>query len=348
MKESVMAHPRRRLATLLALPLITALGLAACAAPADTPDAGEGDEPRTLRVAFGSQPDFTGVNNYKWIEDMEADGVVVEQLFFESSQDAFRALVVGEADVAPTGIISAVQLNLSGGEDVRVIAADIIAPSYLLVSTADITSDEQLIGKQVGISTPGDVSDTLTRYVFGQRGIDAGEVDFVEIGGTGARLQALLQGQISAGIAHAAEGLTAIEQGDLNYIYSLGEYVPGYLQHGLMAMGSWIDENEEFAQYLVDGFIDTTRWAAENKDEYIELSKKYIEGLDDDIRGEAYDIYMEVGIFGVNGGMEREQLEGTIAIEESLGSFGDVAPPAIEVWSDPRFVEDYLERNGRQ
>jgi ABC-type nitrate/sulfonate/bicarbonate transport system substrate-binding protein len=342
-----MAFTRRRFTALLALPLVAALGLAACATPADTA-APEEDEPRTLRVAFGSQPDFTGVNNYKWIEDMEADGVVVEQLFFESSQDAFRALVVGEADVAPTGIISAVLLNLSGGEDVRVIAADIQAPSYLLVSTADITSDEQLVGKQVGISTPGDVSDTLTRYVFGLRGIDTDAVEFVEIGGTGARLQALLQGQISAGIAHAAEGLTAIEQGDLNYLYSFGEYIPGYLQHGLMAMGPWIDENEEFAQYLVDGFIETTRWAADNKDEYIELSKKYIEGLDDDIRGQAYDIYMDAGIFGVNGGMDRDQLEGTIEIEESLGTFGNDSPPAIEVWADTRFVEDYLDRNGRR
>lgn len=343
-----MATSRRRIASLLALPLVAALSLAACASPEATPEEPGAEEPRTLRIAFGSQPDFTGVNNYKWIEEMEADGIIVEQLFFESSQDAFRALVVGEADVAPTGIISAVLLNQVGGEDVRVIAADIVAPSYLLLSTPDITSDDQLIGQQVGISTPGDVSDTLTRYVFGLRGLDVDAIEFVQIGGTNARIQALLSGQISAGIAHAAEGLTAVEQGGLNYLYSFGEYIPGYLQHGLMAMNSWIEENEEFAQYLVDGFIETTRWAVDNKDEYIELSKKYIEGLDDDIRGQAYDIYLEVGIFGVNGGMEPDQLQGTIDIEESLGTFGGDTPIPVEQWADTRFVDDYLERNGRR
>lgn len=331
-----------------ALAIGAMVAMAACSTPSDNGGDNGGEQPTSLRIAFGSSPDYTAVANYKWIEDLEAMGIEVEELYFESSQDAFRALVAGEADVAPTGIVSAILLNMTAGENVKVIANDLQTPDHILMTTPDITDDKQLEGKQVGISTPGDISDVLTRLVFDIRGVDVDKVNFVEIGGTNARIQALMSGQISAGLAHAAEGLAAVKAGGLNNLYALGEFVPGYLQHGLMAMQDWLDENREFAQTLVDTFIDATRWAAENKDGYIELSKKYIEGLDDDVRSEAYDIFIDIDMFAVNGGMDVEQLEETVAIEESVGTFDGQTVIGIDEWTDRSFVEDYLKRNGKK
>jgi len=323
---------------------------AACAADgggAGGNTGGGGSETKTLRVAFASDPDFTQISNFKWIEDLKADGVEVKDLYFQSSQDAFRAMVAGEADVALGTVTSAILLNMSAGENVKVIASDLQAPDYILVTTPDVTSDTDLVGKRIGISTPGDVSDTLTRYVLGERGIDTSGIDFVEIGGTSARMQALLSNQISGGAAHAAEGLAAVAQG-LNNLFPYGESIPDYLQHGLIVQQSWLDENKEFAQEIVDKFIDSTRWAAENKDGYIELSKDYVDGIDDSIRAQAYDIFTQINMFAVNGGMEDDQLNSTVDIEKQIGTFGDDKVPALDVWADASFVNDYLDRNGSQ
>lgn len=324
------------------------LATTACTSAAPAEGEGEGpQEKQTVRVAFASQPDFTQISNFKWMEDLEEKyNIEVEDLYFESSQDAFRALVAGEADLSLGTVSSAILLNMTAGENVKVIASDLQSPDYILVATPDIESDEDLIGKRIGISTPGDISDTLTRVVLEERGLDVSQIEFVQIGGTSARMQALLSDQISAGAAHAAEGLSAVAQG-LSSAFAYGESVPDYLQHGLIAPQQWLDENPELAQTIVDAFIDSTRWAAENPDEYIEFSQDYVEGIDDSIRQEAYDIFTQIDMFAVDGGMDTDQLQNTVDIEQRVGTFGDSEVPALSAWADTSYVEDYLARNGR-
>lgn len=315
------------------------------AAPSEAAGPGE-PETDTVRVAFASQPDFTQVMNFKWLDDMEATGLTVEDNYFESSQDAFRALVAGEADVAVGTLLSAILLVQETGESVRVIASDLQAPDYLLISQADVESLADLEGARVGISTPGDISDTLTRVVLNREGVDVEAVDFVQIGGTGARMAALLEGQIEAGPAHAAEGLTAAEEG-LKNLFAYGNAIPDYLQHGLIVTDEWIANNPNLTQLMVDLFVESTRWANDNKDEYIALSAETVEGPSDAARDQAYEIFQEIGMFAVNGGMSADLLENTVAVEKEVGTLGDDAPP-VEEWSDPSFVESYLERYGEQ
>lgn len=317
----------------------------ASAAPSEAAGPGE-PETDTIRVGFASQPDFTQVMNFKWLDDLEAEGFTVEDNYFESSQDAFRALVAGEVDVAVGTLLSAILLVQESGEGVKVIASDLQAPDYLLISQSDITSLDQLEGARVGISTPGDISDTLTRVVLNREGIDVEAVDFVQIGGTGARMAALLEGQIEAGPAHAAEGLTAAEEG-LSNLFAYGTAVPDYLQHGLIVTDEWISSNPNLTQIMVDLFVESTRWANDSKEDYIALSADTVEGPSDAARDQAYDIFQEISMFAVNGGMTEELLQNTVDIEKEVGTLGDDAPP-LEEWADPSFVENYLERFGEQ
>lgn len=314
-------------------------------APSEAAEPGE-PETDTVRVAFASQPDFTQVMNFKWLEDMEAAGLTIEDNYFESSQDAFRALVAGEADVAVGTLLSAILLVQETGEGVKVIASDLQAPDYLLISQPDVGSLADLEGQRVGISTPGDISDTLTRVVLNREGVDVDAVDFVQIGGTGARMAALLEGQIEAGPAHAAEGLTAAEEG-LQNLFAYGNAIPDYLQHGLIVTDDWIAENPNLTQIMVDLFVDSTRWANDSKEDYIAASADSVEGPSDAARDQAYDIFQEISMFAVNGGMSTDLLENTVAVEKEVGTLGDDAPP-LEEWADQSFVESYLERNGEQ
>ena len=352
--------------------VLLAMLVAACSSTAESPAASESDpapvasesdapeesadpseaagpgEPEidTLRVGFASQPDFTQVMNFKWLDDLEAAGITVEDNYFESSQDAFRALVAGEVDVAVGTLLSAILLVQESGEGVKVIASDLKAPDYLLISQPEISSLSELEGARVGISTPGDISDTLTRVVLDREGVDVEAVNFVQIGGTGARMAALLEGQIEAGPAHAAEGLTAAEEGLAN-LFAYGNAVPDYLQHGLIVTDEFIDANPNLTQTMVDLFVESTRWANDNKDEYIELSNETVEGPSDDARDQAYEIFQEIEMFAINGGMSEDLLQNTLSVEQEVGTLGDDAP-ALEEWSDPSFVESYLERFGEQ
>jgi ABC-type nitrate/sulfonate/bicarbonate transport system substrate-binding protein len=309
-------------------------------------EAGDGFGIDTLRVGFASDPDFTQIANYKWLQDLEEmDGIEVEESYFRSSQDSFRALVSGEVDLAFGTLSSGIALVSEGGDPIKAIVSDMKAPDYILVADDELDSLQALEGQRVGISTPGDISDSLTRALLTREGVDVSKVEFLQIGGTSARMSALLADQIDAGPAHAADGLSAIEEGDLKNLYSYGNSIGDYLQQVVFVNDEWAAENAEFVQHAVNRFIDSVRWAASEKDEYLELAGEFVEGLDPAIANQAYDIFADIEMFAVNGGMSEELLDNTVDIEQEVGALGADVPPK-EQWADASFVERYLEENG--
>lgn len=318
------------------------------ASPTDTTEAMAEPERTSIRLAFQT-PDFTQIANFRFVEDLRAAGIDVEFVAFEDVGILMRALVAEEVDFAITSAISSViRLSEETGERLRILAADIQAADYVLVAQPDLTGLEDFVGtdRTVGISTPGDISDTLTRYVFQEAGHDPEEVNFVQVGGTSARMTAILNGQLDAGPAHAAEGITAANVGGLQLLVRYGEIIPNYQQHGFLASDDTIANNPVLIQLMVDKFIDSVRWAAENKDEYIALAEAELEeAFAPEVMDEAYEIFQSIGLFAVNGGMELELLEATVEVEQAVGSLPEEVPP-VEEWTDPSFVEDYLERNG--
>lgn len=353
--------PNRLLNRPLSVVLLLALfALAGCGGgTADEPDpsesetagAGATDEAvsfdgRELRVAFASDPDFTQIANYKWLGELEsADGIDVTESYFKSSQDSFRALVAGEVDLAFGTLSSGISLVAQGGDPIKAIVSDMKAPDYILVAQSGIADLKALEGARVGISTPGDISDSLTRALLSREGVDVDAVEFLQIGGTGARMSALLAGQIDAGPAHAADGLSAMREGDLKNLYSYGNTIDDYLQQVVFVNEEWAADNADFVQHLVNGFIDSVRWAAESKDDYIALSADFVDGLDPEVASEAYDVFTDIGMFAVNGGMSDELLNNTVSIEQEVGAL-DADVPAVGEWADPTYVERYLEEHG--
>jgi NitT/TauT family transport system substrate-binding protein len=289
--------------------------------------------------------DFSKGPLYKFQQDLAEQGIDVQIDVFDTTQDAFRAVVAGEADIAEGAILTAISLAQAQGGGVKVIVTHEQVPDYLLISRPDFETLQQLEGARVGISTPGDTSDTLTRLVFQREGVDVDSIDWIQVGGTGARMAGLLGNQIDAGIAHAAEGLTASQEGGLNVLYRIADSVPDYLQSGLMTTDEFIAGNPNLTQLVVDTLIDALRWADAEKQEYIALTSEVVPDLSEEAMDAAWDIYHEIGKFSTNGGLSVEQMDNTIQIEQEVGNLtGDV--PDQPTFVDRSFVEDYLARNG--
>ena len=304
-------------------------------------------ESTTLRVGFSGQPDFTQIMNFVWLDELREDyGIDAEPIIFEGTSPPFRALVAGEVDMVVGQVPPGILLRAETGADVVMIAGDVQQSDYLLVSTPDVTTLEDLYGKQIGTAGPGAVSTSLSVAALSREGIDVDQIEFVEIGGTSARMAALLAGQTAAGAAHFAEGFNAVEEG-LNPLYVIADGVGAYLFHGVWASREWVEANPNLVQLAIDRFIESVRWAATNKDDYIAAAADVTEGLSDDAKSRAYDEFIRIGLFAVNGGLEDELLQATIEIEQEVENLpADVEDPANWVIKD--FVESYLERFGEQ
>jgi ABC-type nitrate/sulfonate/bicarbonate transport system substrate-binding protein len=314
------------------------------AAPSEVAGPGE-PESTTLRVVQGSDPDFTQVSIAKAIEYMEERyGVTVEFSSVVDTDTATRSVIAGQQDIVINSLYFGINAN-QADIDLRTFMVDIQAVDYLLVSDPEVTEVEQLVGGTVGINKPGDLGATIADQCLKFSDVDPSGVEFVQVGGTSARMAALLAGQIMAAPAHAAEALNAQIEGGLNILVDCGAAIGTFLQTGASSTQEWLDANPNLAQLWTDAYIDSLRWAADNKDEYIELSREIVPDLDDAIRESTYDLLIEQEVFAVNGGLNPEAVEKL----ESIGlDAGAIEEPVPDDWWTMEFIENYLARNGER
>jgi ABC-type nitrate/sulfonate/bicarbonate transport system substrate-binding protein len=317
----------------------------AAAPSAEAPSTGAVGAPEktTLKVVQGSDPDFTQVALTKAIEYMKDKGVTVEFSSVVDTDTATRSVIAGQQDVVVNSLYFGINANQQG-IPLRTFLNDIQAVDYLLMSVPDVTDVNQLVpGGTVGINKPGDLGATIADQCLKFSDVDVDQVEYVQVGGTSARMAALLAGQIQAAPAHAAEALNAQKEGGLNILVDCGEAIGTFLQTGASSTQEWLDANPNLAQLFTDAYIDALRWAQTNKDEYIELSKTVVPDLDDQIRSDTYDLLVKQGIFATDGGLTPEAVQKLVDIGlDSASISGDIP----EEWVTYDYVNSYLDRNG--
>jgi ABC-type nitrate/sulfonate/bicarbonate transport system substrate-binding protein len=354
MERESMSHSPRVRTTVIATLTAFALLLAGCGGDdeATAPPTGSGaeqpaaasTEPESDKLTIIAAPvEFDSVTDAKWIELLEEAGITVELKEVEFGPDTTRALVAGEGDIASNSPVPTLQYIIQSGGGLKVIAAEVLGTDYVLLTTPDISSFEDLVGKKVGISEPGDISDSLTRVMLTKAGADPKDFEFPQIGGTSDRIAALTAKQIQGGAAHVADALTAVQAAGLKPLTNYWEHIPVYAQRFVAASDKWLEENPNLAQLAVDKLIEANQWAVENKEEYIALSKEFVEEMPDDIREEVYDIFLENDFFAPDGGLDA--IEPTIEVEREQGTLSGELPPTSE-WVDSSFVENSAAGSG--
>ena len=319
--------------------------------PAASEAAGPGaPEKTTIKIVQGSSPDYTQIALTKSLEYLEERGITAE---FESVDDtdvATRAVIAGQADVVVNSLFFGINA-VKEGIPLVTILADAQTLDYLLVSVPDITDPKQLENNgKMGINQPGDLGATVADQCLKFADVDVTKVEFVQVGGTGARMAALVAGAqdsgaltIHAAPAHAAEALAAQEEAGLNILANCGEQIGSFLQTGATVTQDFLTQNPNLAQHFVDAYLDALRWAQENKDEYIELSKEVLPDMPDELRGPAYDVFTDVDLFAVNGGLSAESVQKLTDIGLDAGS---IEEPVPDNWYTMDLIESYLARNG--
>jgi len=317
------------------------------AAPGDGGEA-PAEEDAAVRLVFAGGQDFSTTDLAYWVQLMEERGIEVDFDFVDDADAALRTVVADAADGYIGSLPSAILAVANADAPLKIVAVNQQASSYALLAQTSITSVEDLATAQIGINSLGSAGHTVVEVSLQEAGIDTADVEWVTIGGTSARVAALLSGQTDAGPAHFAEAAAAVEQSDdLHILFNASEGLGAYLQSGLMLSDAWLASHPQTAQAVVDALIDAQRWAADNEDEFVELSVTQSPDLDDAARNDAYALYRDIGFFAVNGGLTQERVDHFLGLIDRTGELGLSMDelPEQSTWLDMRLVEDYLTRN---
>ena len=146
--------------------------------------------------------------------------------------------------------------NLNGA-DLANVAHGIAAQGSKLMVRPEIRKLEDLKGKKIGISSLGSAGDLIFGYVLRKYGIDANrEINFLAVGNTGERLQALFSG--------------AVDGADLTY--------PADVQAERKGFRVLLDAKKELV-YPTASVVTRRKTIREDRDAVMRVVRSYVEGI---------------------------------------------------------------------
>jgi NitT/TauT family transport system substrate-binding protein len=177
----------------------------------------------------------------------EEEGIVVDEFVsVQKGQDAINGMISGSvtfSHTAPEAIVAN-----QNGADIVGIATSWASPALFGVAAPGIDSWEDLKGKTIAIGAPNDIVAVIVKDLLAKAGLDPEtDVQYVPLGATPARVQAVLNGQADATVATIQGSAEQVESGEL---ISLGAAPDGteqvaLLNSAIQSPRTWVESNPE-------------------------------------------------------------------------------------------------------
>lgn len=279
-----------------ALAGVTLLMLAACsgdpANDADTsvPEAPGPDVSFTIALI---EPDITTVAMMAAIETVSAQGYDVKTIELAEPELAIEGLASGDYAFAAEATSPAL-IAIEQGANIKIVA-DVVANQWAVYSQEGITSCDELDGQPFGIMSEGAVATAMVREWVSRTCSEGVEPEYLVIGGSDVRAQALLSGQIAATalevsdvVAIEATGTAMSQLVDFKSglagvypqtVYANGDFLKNEPEAAQAFISALVAENDKIAadaQYLVD--LVTTYLPDSVDDNLAETAKRYVDG----------------------------------------------------------------------
>lgn len=344
---------KRTTAALIALTAAVALTLSACSpggSPSGSPSgsAKPGKLALSVRIISGGSESFSDAASHKATELLDAQGIQVTSSIVADPATALRAVISGSADIALLDPVEAIKAVANGDAPVKYIASMSQTTDYVLLAQPKFTLSN-LAGATFATAGAGTAGDVIASAALAESKVDMTKVQRVTVGGTTARITAILSGQVDLAPVHAADAVPAVATGKVKIMLNAGKVLGSYLQQGLIASDTFINDKAT-TQAVVSAFIDAERWASSNGTQYIATatSNKLMGSL---TAAQATDAYQELKnskVFATNGAVCEQSVTDTLNHDYKIpGGLTKATTPAYSKWVNATFVNAYLKDKGK-
>jgi ABC-type nitrate/sulfonate/bicarbonate transport system substrate-binding protein len=301
-------------------------------------------EVETVRIIQATTPDFSDASVFKAIELMKAKGMNVTITSVNDPASALRAVIAGQGDIVLLAPGEAATAVGNGGANVKYIDSIYGATNYVLLAKNGLNL-KNLDGATLAIASMGSAGQVIMAAALTKAGVDMSKIKYVTVGGTSARVTAILAGKVDLAPALAPAAVPAVKTGKVNILLNAGTILGAFLQQGLIANGTWLAKNKKTAQDTVNSFIDAERWANSDMWDYQLLAQKYeLTGklaIDEQLL--SWQQLSAGNFFAVNGAMCQASLDSTLNYSYASGGLVQAKMPPQKSWFDPTYVQNYLK-----
>ena len=200
----------------------------------------------------------------------------------ESTSDALSTVVMKEeADIAivPSNM-AAIAYNKTSNYK---ILGTVGMGSFYLVSTENMSSMDDLIGKEVGNTGKGLTPDITVKTILKEKNINLDDINFNYVNSMSELVPMMASGKLNTGFV-SEPALTGLmnKNDNIKIITSLNDEWKsisgsknGYPQSTLIVKSDFAKENPEFIEKFVEQISDSIKWANDNPTEAGSYSKDF-------------------------------------------------------------------------
>jgi NitT/TauT family transport system substrate-binding protein len=221
----------------------------------------------------------------------EKNGLDVETVLLRGSGQTSQAMVAGSLFASSVASPAVMLANLNGA-DLANVAHGIASQGSKLMVRPDIRKPEDLRGKKIGISSLGSAGDLIFGYVLRKYGIDANrEINFLAVGNTGERLQALFNGSVDAADLTYPADVQAERKGFRVLLDAKKELV--YPTASVVTRRKTIREDRDTVMRFVRSYVEGVAFLKQNKEFSQKVLGKHLRTNDPEFLEGAYVIFRQ-------------------------------------------------------
>lgn len=265
---------------LLALIIVLTIALVACGGAETAPD-----ELTTIRLPMGFVADPQYAPFYVAVERgyFAEEGLAIE---FDYSFETDGIALVGAGEL-PLAVASGEQVLLARAEGLPVVYVMQWWQQYPIAvaapAEAGIRTPADLAGRNVGVPGFFGASYVGLVWLLSANGMTLDDIDANEIGFN--QVESLLTGQSEAVVVYINnEPVQLRQRGEAIDVIAVADYAD-LVANGILTNEETITENPELVQGFINAFTRGLRDTLADPDAAYEISKEYVEGLDDSRKG---------------------------------------------------------------
>jgi NitT/TauT family transport system substrate-binding protein len=300
----------------------------------------QGEPPVSIRVATcavsgGFIHLYTALDNGLF----DKYGIKANHIYIRGSGISLAALAADEIQFlycAADGTIP----GMATGIDGKLIAAPLVGLPYVLLARKDIKRPEDLKGKSIGVTRPGDLSFRLSRALLKKFNLSETEVNLRPIGGSQSeRYNAMVQDIIQAIIITPPLDVRGKRDG-FNLVYRLNELNLPFIYSSVHTNTKTIQERPQLVQRFVAAMAESAQFVEKNPEKAKASVSKALKLKDEDALQSSYDAYAKA-IINRRMLVPGDQVADAVELAKTETT---VRRKASEIF-DNRFAED-LEKSG--